>query len=201
MTDDASLPPLVYWGDDALMAAQPAVTAEDLAAADWSARLEILAAAMDHYGGIGIAAPQIGWAARVFCYGIADGNPRYPDAGDLQFRYWINPRVVASRGTNWAWEGCLSVPGLRGWIGRPAEVDVVGQDETGAVQEQSLTGWAARVFQHELDHLDGVLMPRRVVDPVYVMSDALMAEQAGWRTDWPSPGAYASGSGELCDVR
>lgn len=67
-----------------------------------------------------------------------------------------------SKKTNWSWEGCLSVPGMKGWVERPRKIKVTGYDELGNVREQSLTGTAARVFQHEYDHLDGILYPDRV---------------------------------------
>ncbi|MEM7704930.1 MAG: peptide deformylase [Pseudomonadota bacterium] len=189
------LPGLVFWGEASLMEPQPAVSAEDIAADDWSDRLDTLARCMDAYGGIGIAAPQVGWAARVFCLGISGVNDRYPDAEAFPLQFWVNPVIDTSSGSCWAWEGCLSVPGLRGWVSRPAEIEVSGLNAHGEPAAARLEGFAARVFQHELDHLDGVLMPTRITDPRFLLSDALLAKRDSWQPHWPSPGAFSTQPG------
>ncbi len=198
---DSELPGLVYWGQASLMQPQPAVSPEEFAQPQWSQRIELLAQAMSAYGGIGIAAPQIGWAARVFCFGIADENSRYPDAQSMPLTFWVNPRIETSSGNCWAWEGCLSVPGLRGWVARPQQISVSGLDQHGQPVSQTLDGFAARVFQHEMDHLDGVLMPMRIVDPTLLLSNELMETRHQWQEHWPSPGAFATPPGVVSPIR
>ena len=173
-----------------------------LSSGDLQQRLELLATCMRAYGGIGIAAPQIGWNARVFCLGISGDSTRYPGAEPIAFEYWINPRIKTnSESVNWSWEGCLSVPGMRGWVQRPAEVVAIGLDENGASKERLIDGFAARVFQHELDHLDGVLYTSRVEDPKWLLPDASLAQQSDWSPGWPSVGARNTASGELSEIR
>lgn len=137
-------------------------------------------------------------------FGIPKGesNPRYPAAAEIPLQYWINPEITwFSDETNWMWEGCLSVPGMRGWVERPAAVVLRGLDETGQVCERRLEGLAARVAQHELDHLDGILFPHRVPGPEFLVPQASMDARDGWGTDWPSPGSYKTRLGELCDEK
>ena len=200
MTAD-TLPPLVYWGEQSLMKTQQPVTVEDLGRADWDQKVDQLVTCMSAYGGIGIAAPQVGWDARVFCLGIVDDNPRYPSAQSLPLQVWVNPEIVTSSGQCWAWEGCLSVPGLRGWVSRPEQISVKGLDQTGAEVCQTLDGFAARVFQHELDHLDGILIPMRVPHARFLLSNELMEQRQNWQSDWPSPGAYATDPGLTSTIR
>ena len=196
--NEADLPSLVLLGTPALMVPQPPVAVGAIATEDFQRRLVTLKACMHHYGGIGIAAPQIGWSARVFCLGIEQQSARYPQADAIPFSYWINPEIVErDRRTNWAWEGCLSVPGMRGWVERPETIQVRGLDEQGISREQHLTGFAARVFQHEYDHLDGVLFPMRVAEPRWLLPDAVMAQQLEWQPGWPSQGACDTPSGVL----
>ncbi|MFK7958819.1 MAG: peptide deformylase [Lysobacterales bacterium] len=195
------LPELVFWGEESLMRCQAEVAAEDMQHADWSQKIDVLVECMSAYGGIGIAAPQIGWDARVFCLGIADDNARYPNAQSMPLQVWVNPQIVTSRGQCWAWEGCLSVPGLRGWISRPAEISVKGLNAIGDEVTQTLWGFAARVFQHEMDHLDGLLIPMRVPDARFLLSNELMENRQSWQSDWPSPGAYRTDPGVTSTIR
>ncbi|CAK0848630.1 unnamed protein product [Prorocentrum cordatum] len=155
---------------------------------------------MGVYGGIGIAAPQIGWWTRAMCFGINGSNPRYPDAGSVPFQFWVNPEIVwSSSDTNWMWEGCLSVPGMRGWVERPKEVRLRGLDERGVEREVSMSGLEARVAQHELDHLDGTLFPERVTGARFLVPQQVFDAREGWAEDWPSPGSRRTGPGGLCD--
>ena len=109
---------------------------------------------------------------------------------ELELLAWINPEVVWQRDEhNWAWEGCLSVPGLRGWIKRPAAVTVRGLDAWGGKISREFTGWNARVFQHEFDHLEGILFPYRAADPRHVVSLESLEYRPDWPPDWPAPGA------------
>lgn len=114
--------------------------------------------------GAGIAAPQIGVDLRVVIFG-GGPSPRYPDASVVPDTVLINPVLTPlSSEEEGGWEGCLSVPGLRGWVSRWSTLRYTGFDETGATIDRVASGFHARVVQHECDHLDGILYPMRVRD-------------------------------------
>jgi peptide deformylase len=114
--------------------------------------------------GAGIAAPQIGVSLRVVIFGVGK-NPRYPDAEQVPYTVLINPKLTFL-GTEIedGWEGCLSVPGLRGIVPRHARLHYTGLDQYGNVIDRIASGFHARVVQHECDHLDGILYPMRIKD-------------------------------------
>ena len=119
---------------------------------------------MDALAGAGIAAPQIGVLDRVVIFG-SEHNPRYPDAEAVPFTVLCNPVIVPLSGdVEDGWEGCLSVPGLRGVVPRWKEIRYSGFDQFGVAFERTVAGFHARVVQHECDHLDGILYPRRICD-------------------------------------
>lgn len=119
---------------------------------------------MRHLDGAGLAAPQIGVDLRVVVFGF-EHNQRYPDAGNVPYTVLINPVLTPlSVATEEGWEGCLSVPGLRGWVPRWQELRYTGFDPYGQAIDRSVDGFHARVVQHECDHLDGILYPMRVRD-------------------------------------
>jgi len=114
--------------------------------------------------GAGLAAPQIGVGQRVVIFGVQD-NPRYPDAEEVPFTVLVNPQIVLlTREIEEGWEGCLSVPGMRGVVPRYTKLRYSGFDEEGAPVERVAEGFHARVVQHECDHLDGILYPQRMTD-------------------------------------
>jgi peptide deformylase len=114
--------------------------------------------------GAGLAAPQIGVGQRVVIFGVQD-NPRYPDAEEVPFTVLVNPQIVLlTREVEEGWEGCLSVPGMRGVVPRYTKLRYSGFDEEGAPLERVAEGFHARVVQHECDHLDGILYPQRMTD-------------------------------------
>lgn len=119
---------------------------------------------MAHLNGAGLAAPQIGVDLRVVIFG-GGPSPRYPDAAAVPDTVLINP-VLTPLGEDeeGGWEGCLSVPGLRGWVPRWTALRYTGFDELGNPIDRRAEGFHARVVQHECDHLDGVLYPMRVRD-------------------------------------
>jgi peptide deformylase len=119
---------------------------------------------MAHLNGAGLAAPQIGVPLRVVIFGVKS-NPRYPDAEEVPDTVLINP-VITPLGDEIeeAWEGCLSVPGMRGVVPRFARLRYRGFDESGAALDRTVEGFHARVVQHECDHLDGILYPMRMRD-------------------------------------
>ena len=114
--------------------------------------------------GAGLAAPQIGVMQRVVIFGYAD-NPRYPESPDIPETVLINPVIEALDETlEDGWEGCLSVPGLRGIVPRYSTIRYHGFDQFGSKIDREVSGFHARVVQHECDHLDGVLYPQRISD-------------------------------------
>jgi len=119
---------------------------------------------MAHLNGAGLAAPQIGVALRVVIFGVR-GNPRYPDVEEVPDTVLINPELTPiGDEIEEGWEGCLSVPGMRGWVPRFSRIRYSGRDEQGRAFERTVQGFHARVVQHECDHLDGILYPMRVRD-------------------------------------
>jgi peptide deformylase len=114
--------------------------------------------------GAGLAAPQIGVSQRVVIFGVSS-NPRYPDAEEVPFTVLVNPRLeFLTREVEEGWEGCLSVPGMRGVVPRYLRLRYTGFDEDGKPIEREADGFHARVVQHEVDHLDGILYPMRMTD-------------------------------------
>ena len=114
--------------------------------------------------GAGIAAPQIGVSLRVVIFEVTE-NPRYPHVAPVPYTVLINPIVTAlDAEEEEGWEGCLSVPGMRGLVPRARRVRYQGFDETGAPIDRTVEGFHARVVQHEVDHLDGILYPQRIRD-------------------------------------
>ncbi len=119
---------------------------------------------MAHEDGAGLAAPQIGESVRVVIFGVTS-NPRYPDAEEVPFTVLVNPAITfLGDEVEEGWEGCLSVPGLRGMVARRTRIRYTGFDERGGPVDRLAEGFHARVVQHECDHLDGILYPMRMTD-------------------------------------
>lgn len=119
---------------------------------------------MNAEDGAGLAAPQIDIGLRVVVFGV-DSNPRYPDAEAVPQTVLINPLIEPlSEHQEDDWEGCLSVPGLRGVVPRYTHIRYSGFDPFGKPIEREAKGFHARVVQHECDHLDGVLYPQRMTN-------------------------------------
>ena len=119
---------------------------------------------MAHLNGAGLAAPQIGVLQRVVIFGVA-ANSRYPGVEEVPDTVLINPRLEPlSEELEEGWEGCLSVPGMRGWVPRWRQLRYSGFDEKGNPFQREVEGFHARVVQHECDHLDGILYPMRIRD-------------------------------------
>ena len=128
----------------------------DLAADMWDT--------MNAYDGAGLAAIQIGVLLRVVVFGVED-NPRYPNAPQVPRTVLVNPDITPlTADEEDGWEGCLSVPGMRGLVPRVARIRYRGFDPHGNPIEREAEGFHARVVQHECDHLDGVLYPERIRD-------------------------------------
>jgi peptide deformylase len=119
---------------------------------------------MQALSGAGLAAPQIGVPLRAVIFGL-EHNPRYPDAEPVPQTVLINPRLTPlDEALEQGWEGCLSVPGMRGLVPRYIRLRYQGFDQYGARIDRSVSGFHARVVQHECDHLDGILYPMRIRD-------------------------------------
>lgn len=119
---------------------------------------------MAHLNGAGLAAPQIGVALRLVIFGVGR-NPRYPDAEEVPFTVLCNPVLTPiDDAMEDGWEGCLSVPGLRGLVPRHLRLRYSGFDPQGQRIEREVSDFHARVVQHECDHLDGILYPMRIRD-------------------------------------
>lgn len=168
---------LLKMGDPRLLQVAAPVTAFGTPALE--ALLADMRDTMRHNDGAGLAAPQIGVSLRVVIFG-AKSNPRYPDMPEVPFTVLVNP-VVTPLGEEEeeGWEGCLSVPGMRGWVPRWKRVRYSGADEQGRPLQREVEGFHARVVQHEVDHLDGILYPRRMRDLTRLgFIDALFPEGA-----------------------
>ena len=119
---------------------------------------------MKELNGAGLAAPQIGVSLRVVIFGFEE-NPRYPDADAVPFTVLVNPTLnPIGEDIDEDWEGCLSVPGMRGLVPRHTRLRYQGFDLSGKPIDRTVEGFHARVVQHEVDHLDGILYPQRIRD-------------------------------------
>lgn len=122
--------------------------------------------------GVGIAAPQVARSHRLFIM-ASRPNPRYPKAPRMKPTAIINPKITAhSQETVKGWEGCLSVPGIRGFVPRYQGIEVEYSDRNGELQKLELTDFVARIFQHEYDHLEGKVFLDRVESTLDLMTEA-----------------------------
>ena len=153
---------LLRMGDPRLL--QISAPVERFGTPELLALLDDMRETMADANGAGLAAPQIGVPLRVVIFGVTK-NPRYPDAEEVPFTVLCNPLITPlTSETEDGWEGCLSVPGLRGVVPRHARLRYRGVDPYGKPIDRAVDGFHARVVQHECDHLIGVLYPMRVRD-------------------------------------
>lgn len=133
---------------------------------------------MQAMNGAGIAAPQIGVSLQVVIFGVGS-NPRYPDAEQVPYTVLINPALnLIGDEMEDGWEGCLSVPGMRGVVPRNTRLHYTGFDQFGNTIDRLVSGFHARVVQHECDHLQGILYPMRIKDlSQFGYTDVLFAGQ------------------------
>jgi peptide deformylase len=154
--------PVLRMGDERLLRISQAVERFDTP--ELHALIADMEDTMQALNGAGLAAPQIGVPLRVVIFGIM-ANPRYPDAEPVPQTVLINPVITPlDAGMDEDWEGCLSVPGMRGLVPRHLRLHYQGFDIHGAAIDRTVQGFHARVVQHECDHLDGVLYPMRIRD-------------------------------------
>ncbi len=119
---------------------------------------------MRYYQGVGLAAPQIGLSEQIIVLEVAD-NRRYPQAQGIELDILINPAILQfSEQKEAGWEGCLSLPGMRGRITRSASITYQALNLAGEPVKQTVYGFHARIIQHEIDHLNGILYPQRLDD-------------------------------------
>ena len=149
-------------GDPVLL--QIAAPVENFDSPELRELLEDMRDTMTAMRGAGIAAPQIGVSKQVVIFGF-DQNPRYPDAEAVPFTVLINPTIEPiGDEMEEGWEGCLSVPGMRGVVPRYKQLRYRGFDEKGQPIDRTVSDFHARVVQHECDHLIGKLYPMRIRD-------------------------------------
>lgn len=145
---------------------------DEFATAELDNLIEDMRDTMVSLNGAGIAAPQIGVLKRVVIFGAApeadssvEENPRYPGREVIPETVLINPVIeVLDERSLGMWEGCLSVPGMRGFVSRPSKIRYHGFNQFGEPIDRTVEGFHATVVQHECDHLDGVLYPMRISD-------------------------------------
>lgn len=167
---------ILRYGDPRLLAMSQPVAAFDTPALH--ALIDDLRDTMIAANGAGLAAPQIGVPLRVVIFGF-DHNPRYPDAEAVPYTVLCNPTLTPlDDAEDLDWEGCLSVPGMRGLVPRYTHLRYTGFDAGGQIIDRRVSGFHARVVQHECHHLDGVLYPMRIRDlRQFGFADALFPGQ------------------------
>ena len=154
--------PVLRMGDPRLW--QKSRPVEELGTASLLSLLQDMRDTMAHLNGAGLAAPQIAVPLRVVIFGVT-ANPRYPGIEPVPDTVLINPVLTPlANEMEDGWEGCLSVPGMRGWVPRYRRLRYAGFDQDGKPYQREVEGFHARVVQHEVDHLDGILYPMRIRD-------------------------------------
>jgi len=154
--------PVLRMGDPLLFARAAPVTQFDTP--ELRALIQDMDDTMRSKNGAGIAAPQIGVSLQVVIFGVGV-NPRYPDAEQVPYTVLINPTLEPiGDQMEEGWEGCLSLPGMRGVVPRYSELRYRGFDACGEAIDRTVSGFHARVVQHETDHLHGILYPMRIRD-------------------------------------
>ena len=163
------LAPIIKLGNPTLR--QKAVAVENVEDEKIQQLIDELITSVAQANGVGIAAPQIAASYRLFIV-ASRPNARYPHAPEMQPTAMINPRIIAhSSEMIKDWEGCLSVPGIRGLVPRYQTIEVEYRDRNGNLQTQELTDFIARIFQHEYDHLEGLVFLDRVEDNQDLISE------------------------------
>ncbi len=158
-----AIKPVLKMGDASLL--QVADRVEKFDTLELIALIQDMHDTMEAGDGAGLAAPQIGVGLQVVIFGVKK-NARYPDAENVPYTVLINPVVkFLTQETEEDWEGCLSVPGMRGMVPRFSKIDYQGYDQYGyPINRNNVDGFHARVVQHECDHLQGILYPMRITN-------------------------------------
>lgn len=146
------------------------LTARELGSPQIRDLVDDMVETLHQVGGIGLAAPQVNEPVRLAIVDVPASGSRYGDIPGMPLRVFVNPQIdVLDPATAGFWEGCLSVPGLRGYVERPQHIRVRALDLDGRPIDLELRGFLATVFQHEFDHLDGRLYIDRMTDPTKLM--------------------------------
>jgi len=141
------------------------LTREEIASPEMKRLVRDMIETMHEYGGVGLAAPQVHEPVRLAVIEFDSGNGRYDNDAGQPLLVIFNARVKVLDATLAGfWEGCLSVPGMRGYVERPSKIEVSYLDERGKPKTLVAEGFLATVFQHELDHLDGILYVDKITD-------------------------------------
>ncbi len=157
--------PILRMGNPQLRAKNLEVDHTFLKSTEFQTLIVDMKDSMNHYGGIGLAAPQIGVNLKIAIIDLSPDNERYPSMGNFPFTIFVNPKIsVVKNELQGFWEGCLSIPGLKGYVERPSSIKINYLDETGNEKIMEASGFLATVIQHELDHLDGVLYIDKIRD-------------------------------------
>lgn len=139
--------------------------------------IDRLMTTLQQSNGVGIAAPQVGSVHQLLIV-ASRPNPRYPTAPLMQPTPMVNPRMVShAEATTKDWEGCLSVPGIRGAVPRYSAIEVEYETRDGNLQRQLLEGFVARIFQHEIDHLQGLVFLDRLESTQDIITDQVYLQQ------------------------
>ena len=155
---------ILRMGDERLLRIAPLVPEELIGSAELDTLIADMFETMHSVGGVGLAAPQIGVDMQLVIFGF-DSSERYPDAPAVPQTILLNPVITPlSQDMEEGWEGCLSVPGLRGAVSRYSLIRYEGIDPKGERIDRTAEGFHARVVQHECDHLIGRLYPSRITD-------------------------------------
>jgi peptide deformylase len=172
-----AIKPVLKMGEPLLL--RQADKVEQFDTPELHALIEDMQDTMTHLNGAGLAAPQIGVSLQVVIFGF-EKNQRYPDADEVPFTVLINPRLTPlSEEKEDGWEGCLSIPGMRGVVPRHTQLRYQGFDQYGTAIDRTVNGFHARVAQHECDHLQGILYPMRINDfRLFGFTDVLFPGQA-----------------------
>ncbi len=156
---------VIRMGNPILREKAEAVSMEELKSPAFKTLIDDMFESMEAHQGIGLAAPQIGVSKQLAIIGIPEDNPRYPDAPETEQYIIINPKIkVLDTKLQGFWEGCLSVPGLRGYVERSRKLQIDFTTLEGKSERLVVEGFVATVFQHELDHLEGKLYIDRIKD-------------------------------------
>jgi peptide deformylase len=142
------------------------VTLEELKSPKVQQLIDDMIETMRDAGGAGIAANQVGETVRIAIAEVRANHPRYPYKPQIPLTVFVNPVIdVLDEETDWVNEGCLSIPGMRGVVDRHMHIRVRYLDRDGNAHDEVKQGLTAGTFQHEVDHLDGILFMDRVTDP------------------------------------
>ena len=164
---------IIRMGHPVLRAVARPVTPAELTSATMATFIADMVDTLHDYGGIGLAAPQVSESIRVLLLEIPGGTNRYGELRSLPLTVYANPEIeIVDAATAGYWEGCLSVPGLRGFVERPQHLRIRYWDLAANTQEIELMGFQATAFQHEFDHLNGTLYLDHITDKTRLSFDA-----------------------------